>query len=99
VLENVVNHITDGSQGDRIYEINEKIIDLSEPLLTDEARKLLKEELYTPMDVSDRKVSNIYAIIEENDMEFLRDEKHFGDIFGAYNRIMEMERRYAKTGT
>ena len=99
VLENVVNRVTDGSQGDRIYEINEKIIDLSEPLLTDEARKLLKEELYTPMDVSDRKVSNIYAIIEENDMEFLRDEKHFGDIFGAYNRIMEMERRYAKTGT
>ena len=48
-LENVVNCVTDGVQGKDIYEINKKIIDLSEPLLTDEALEGLNEEMYAPM--------------------------------------------------
>lgn len=93
VLENVINKITDGSQGERIYDVNKAIIDLSEPLLSNEASTTLKDELYAPMDVSNRSIGNIYGIIEENGMVYLQDEKHFGDIFGPYSRIIEMERK------
>lgn len=96
VLENVVNRITDGSQGDAIYEINSRIIDLSEPLLTDEAINELSEVLYAPMDISGRDINNVYAIINDNGMSYLQDERMFGEIFGNYNRIIEMEKRYSK---
>lgn len=38
VMENIINRVTLGSQGENIYDINKKIIDLSEPLLTKEAK-------------------------------------------------------------
>lgn len=90
-LENIVNGVTDGCQGDKLYEINEKIIDLAEPLLTDEAKEALDDELYGVMDTSDRNMKNIYAIINENDLTDLTDENRFGNIFSPYSRIIMRE--------
>lgn len=96
-LENIVNGVTDGCQGDKIYEINEKIIDLSNPLLTKEAEEELNEVLYSPIDCSDRDYKNIYNIIRENDMNELTDERKFSSILSPYSRIVMMEkRRYDK---
>ena len=97
VLENIVNGVTDGCQGNKLYEINRKIIDLSEPLLTDEARKVLDETAYEVMDTTDRSTKNVYRIIEEHKMYEMLDEKRFGDILAPYSRIITMEnRRYGK---
>lgn len=93
VLENIVNGVTDGCQGDKVYEVNRKIIDLSEPLVTEEASKELGNILYAPMDVSDRGVNNIYNIVRENGMNTLTDENKFGNLLSPYSRIMMMEKR------
>ena len=95
-LENIVNGVTDGCQGDRLYEINEKIIDLSEPLLTDEARNGLNDEFHAVMCTSDRDIKNVYNIIKESNLTELMDESKFSYIFSPYDRIQMMEkRRYA----
>lgn len=95
-LENILNGVTDGCQGDRLYEINQKIIDLSEPLLTDEAIKGLNEEFYSIMDTSDRDIKNVYNIINENDLTELKDENKFSNTFSPYSRIIMMENRRFK---
>lgn len=92
-LENIVNGITDGCQGDKLYEINQKIIDLSEPLMTDEAVKELSDVLYAPIDTSDRDIKNVYMIINENEMSQLSDENKFSEVFSPYSRIIMMEKR------
>lgn len=92
-LENIVNGVTDGIQGNKIYEINKKIIDLSEPLLTEEALQGLKEEMYAPLSNDDRSIKNIYSIIEENGMVDMLEESKFGSIFGMYERIIKMEQK------
>lgn len=92
-LENIVNGITDGCQGDKLYEINKKIIDLSEPMMTDEAVEELSEVLYAPIDTSDRDMKNVYRIVNENEMNQLYDEGKFGEIFSPYSRIIMMEKR------
>lgn len=96
-LENIVNRVTDGIQGTDIFEINKKIIDLSEPLLTDEAIEGLKEESYAPMNCEGRDINNVYEIISSNGMNDLLDEKVFGSIFGMYEHIIKMEKAYAKS--
>ena len=97
VLENIVNGVTDGCQGDRLYEVNRKIIDLSEPLMTDEAIEYMDYSMYTPIDTSVRDVKNVYKIVEENRMYDLLNEEKFGDILGPYSRIISMEgKRYGK---
>ena len=95
-LENIINGVTDGAQGKDIYEINKKIIDLSEPLLTEEALNGLKEEMYAPLSDDDRDIKNIYEIIEENERSDMLDEKKFGSLFGMYERIIKSEKEYAK---
>jgi 5'-3' exonuclease len=93
VLENIVNGVTDGCQGDKLYETNRKIIDLSEPLLTAEAKEYLDERLYYPMDTSERDTKNVYRMIEKNGMNDMLDEQKFGDILAPYSRIISMERK------
>jgi len=95
-LENIVNGVTDGCQGDRLYEINQKIIDLSEPLLTDEAKESLDNELYNVMDTSDRNIKNVYKIIRECNLTELEDENKFSNLFAPFERIIMMENKRFK---
>lgn len=95
-LENLLNRVTDGCQGKDIFEINEKIIDLSNPLLTEEAEKSINEELYAPIDPDGRDIKNIYQIINDNEMQRLQDENTFGNVFGPFERICKMEKNFFK---
>lgn len=92
-LENILNGVTDGCQGDKLYEINEKIIDLSVPLLTAEAKDSMDEELYAPIDTSDRSIKNVYNIVTENKINDILDERRFGDVLEPFGRIIMMENR------
>lgn len=96
-LENIVNGVTDGCQSDRLYEINQKIIDLSEPLLTDEARESLTDELYGIMDTSDRDIKNVYKLVNEFDLTELTNEEKFSNLFSPFGRIVMMENKRFKS--
>ena len=93
-LENILNGVTDGCQGDRLYEINQKIIDLSVPLLTNEAKESMDEESYAPIDTSDRSIKNVYNIVTENKINDILDERKFGDILEPFTRIITMENKH-----
>ena len=92
-LENIVNGITDGCQGNDIYEINRKIIDLSEPLLTEEAREELSDDIHLAIDTDDRDLKNVYRIIDKYKMDDIKDEEKFGNLFASFSRIILMEKR------
>lgn len=91
--ENIVNRVTDGVQGSEIYEINEKIIDLKKPLMTDEAVKMIENIMYTPIDPEDRTLENLYRILMENDVEDLRDETKFSNFFNEFLYLIDKEKR------
>lgn len=91
--ENIVNRVTDGVQGDMIYEINRKIIDLHNPLMTDEAKELMETLMYTPMDAEGRSLENLYNIILKYDIDKLKDSTIFGNFFNEFVTIMEKEKK------
>ena len=95
-LINVINRVTDGEQGDRIFEINKKIISLEEPLLTDEAKKELDDIMYAPLDPDGRDYKNVYKIILDNGMSDLFDERKFSSFFSSFNQIIEREKKRYK---
>lgn len=90
-LENAINRVTDGCQGDKVYEINEKIIDLSTPLLTEEAENELGEIYDAPMDPSGRDIKNVYGIVTRNGMSRIQDSERFGKLFGMFERVRKKE--------
>ena len=91
--ENIVNRVTDGVQGDMVYEINRKIIDLRNPLMTDEAKELMESIMYAPMDSENRSLENLYNIILKYDIDKLKDSTTFGNFFNEYVTIMEKEKK------
>lgn len=95
-LENIINQVTDGCQGERLFEINKAIVDLSTPMLTKEALEELKSTIGAPIDPSERTIKNVYNIITENTMNVLLDEVKFGSLFGMYERLMKTEQDFFK---
>lgn len=91
--ENIVNRVTDGVQGDMVYEINRKVIDLKNPLMTDEAKELMDDIMYTPMDSEDRSLENLYNIILKYNIEKLKDSTTFGNFFNEFVTVMEKEKK------
>ena len=95
-LENAINGVTDGCQGDDLYEINEKIIDLKRPLLTEEARNELDEIVDAPMDPDGRDIKHVYSIVHNHGMSKLESDTSFGNLFGLYERIRKKEVEFSK---
>jgi 5'-3' exonuclease len=91
-LENIVNRITDGIQGENIYEINEKIIDLSKPMLTEDAEDIMNSLMYAPIDPEGRDMKNAYTIIQSQDMQDLLKENSFGNLFGIFEGLIKREK-------
>lgn len=94
VTENIVNKITNGCQGSDIYEINDKIINLSTPLLTDEAIDELDSVMYSPLDPNGRDFQNLYKIIQDNEMIDLIKEDNFTRLFSAFYKLINEEKKY-----
>lgn len=94
VTENIVNKITNGCQGKEIYEINDKIINLSNPLLTNEAIDEMNSIMYSPLDPSERDYKNLYTIIQENEMIDMLSEDKFGNLFSAFHKLIDFEKKY-----
>ena len=94
VTENIVNRKTNGCQGVDIYEINDKIINLSNPLLTDDAINVLHSIMYSPLDPNGRDFKNLYGIIQENEMIDLIKEDNFTRLFSAFYKLINEEKKY-----
>lgn len=90
--KNIVERVTDSSAGWEIYDINRKIIDLSKPLMTEEAKEMIDSMMYAPIDPTDRNMTNLYRIICDNDIDDLKDEKKFSDFFSSYQNLIIKEK-------
>lgn len=79
--ENLIDGITDGKQKGSLYEVNKTIIDLREPLMTEEAIEVMDSIMHNTIDPTDRSFKNLYNIIKVNNIEPLYDYNKFSGFF------------------
>lgn len=92
--ENIVNSVTDGIVGEKVYEINKAIIDLSnEDMMTDESKETMESICYNPMDPTDRTLENLYQILLKNDIDQLKDVDAFSRFFTEFMAIIDREKK------
>jgi hypothetical protein len=83
-------------EGD-FYEINDKIINLKTPLLTESALEELNAMRYAPIDPEGRSFANVIRYIREDDITELLDDKRFSTFFIEFNSLANREKqRYDK---
>lgn len=91
--KNIVEVVTDSSAGTKLYEINKKIIDLKNPLITKDAEYLMNEIMYSPLDPDGRSLTNLYNILSKYGVEDFSDENAFSNFFVDFQYIIEKEKR------
>ena len=96
VYENIVNGVSRRNYDGDFYEINNKIINLKQPLLTDDAKEELDNMMYAPQDPSDRDMQNVYAMVKEDGIIELMDIDKFSNFFSSYKPFIDSEIRRFK---
>jgi translation elongation factor EF-Ts len=91
VHENIVNGVSNKEYDGDFYEINRKLVDLSEPMLTEEAKETMDSMMHTPMDPEGRSFSNIYRYIHEDGISELYDESKFSTFFSSFKPLIKRE--------
>jgi hypothetical protein len=93
--ENIVNGVSKRNYDGDFYEINDKIINLSNPLLTIEAKEEMDATMYTPMDPEGRSLSNLYSYVLEDNLTDLKNSDRFSTFFSTFKPLIDKEiRRY-----
>lgn len=93
---NIINSVTDGVQGDKIYEINKKIIDLRDPecpMMSKEAKDMIESMMYAPMDTTGRSIENLYSIICNNGIDDLIESSKFSNFFSEFMYLINKEKK------
>lgn len=92
--ENIVKGISNKKYDGDFYEINRLIIDLQNPLLTDDAKDEMDGLVNAPMDVTDRTTKNLLQIIYDNRIEEIMGDTKFATFFAPFKRIAEQETNF-----
>ena len=95
-LDNILNKVTVGVQGTNIFEINEKIIDLKNPLLTEASKNELNDIFVTPIDPEDRTTKNVIKMMLEDGLTMAIPGGRDGYInyLQPFLRIIKKEKAY-----
>lgn len=88
VIDNILNGITDGVQGKDLYEINNKIINLKEPLLTEKVINDINDLIDHPINPDGRDNKNLFRMMNE--------DKFFNEIPGREDGYIEYMRPFLK---
>lgn len=91
--DNLANGITDGEQGNDLYRINRRLMDLGRPMLTSEAVETMESFMYAPMDPEGRTYEALYKTLSDNMVEELLNEDEFSRFFSDFTSLAEKERK------
>lgn len=97
VHENIINGVSNKEYISDFYDINDKIINLDNPLLTHEAEEAMQSIMHTPIDPDGRSMANLYEIVTREKLEEIMGESRFASFFAPFKQLEETEKkRYEK---
>ena len=95
-LDNIINKVTVGSQGEHIFEVNEKIINLKKPLLTEQSKNVLNDLFSSPIDPENRTTKNVIKMMIDDGLTMAIPGGRDGYInfLQPFLRIIKKEKSY-----
>lgn len=93
VYNNIIERITDGIQGETIYEINEAIMNLKKPLMTQKATQGLDAIIGTPIDFKGRSLKNVHKLMKEHRLTDIIREYNIDEYLFPFKKIINREKK------
>lgn len=91
VLDNIILGISDGPQGDKLYEINTALVDLKNPLITEEAIQELNDLIEGEFDISERGIKNVFRQMKIDGLERTIGTHRYADYLVPFKQLIERE--------
>lgn len=94
--ENIINGVPNKEYDGDFYDINRKLIDLSQPILSKDAKEELEGMMYNAQDPEGRSLENLYRYIIEDDITELKSDSRFASFFDTFKPLMDKEEKRFK---
>lgn len=91
-LDNIMNSVTDGIQGTELYKLNEKLVDLSKPMITEEGIKQLENLIDSKLS-DDRSIKSVYEKMKRDGIDELLGEARIIDYLTPFKKLSEREKK------
>jgi len=95
IIQNLLTGVSKlGVFGDEFYEINYKLIDLSTPLLTDDARSGINDLIHENLDTEGRSYKNAMKLMQDDGLFLILQQQHidFVKYFTPFLRLTQKEK-------
>jgi 5'-3' exonuclease len=90
-LDNIINRVTDGVQGKNIYEINYALVNLKQPMMTEdgieELHNLMEGTLHEPK----RDIQKVFKYINEDGLRITIGESRYEDYLTPFKQLKQRE--------
>lgn len=96
VISNILTGKTkSGILGEKLFDLNQKIVDLSEPLITEEGKELVRQIYSDAIDPTDRGYKNLMRMMMEDGMfNFLpKDNDAWVEFMKPFTKLIRKEKR------
>jgi len=92
VLDNIVNKVTEGVQGTKVYEINERLVDLKKPMMTEDGIRELEQLIDGTLDSSGRDLKNVLIYMKRDGLDKTIGEHRYPDYLIPFKKLIEREK-------
>ena len=93
-LDNIINKITDGVQKEKIYEINEQLVDLHKPMMTESAISDLEHLIDGTLDSSGRELKNVLMMMKRDGLDRIIGETRYPDYLIPFKKLIDREKNF-----
>lgn len=91
VLDNIINKTTDSVLGDKIYEINYKLVDLKNPFMTKDGIRELELLIEGDLDPDGRSLKNVLSYMEKDGIKKLIGENRYENYLIPFKELIKRE--------
>jgi len=91
VFQNIINGITDGPQKEKIYEINECLVNLSKPMMTKDAIESLEQLMEGTLDSSGRELKNVFTMMKRDGLNHALGNRRYESFLEPFKKLIPRE--------
>ena len=91
VLDYIIEGVTDGIQKERVYEINEKLVNLKKPMLTEASINALNTLIEGTFDISQQDLKNVLTMMRKDGLDKAMGEFRYNDFLIPFKQLMSRE--------
>jgi 5'-3' exonuclease len=92
IFDNIINGVTDGVQGDNLYQINDKLVNLKNPMITEDVINHLNMIIDSPINPDGRDIKNAYELMKEDGLD-REIHNNVSEYFLPFKKLIEREKK------